>query len=120
MERLAATLVLRLSLIHIFTSMSCGRALFAYPGPRRKVDFLSLIHILLVPAMGSMFVTTDSSLATALVPVLNSSIVIKQVLAGVTDTRFLIVAMASSAAYAALALLISVRLFESERVLLKS
>jgi sodium transport system permease protein len=79
-----------------------------------------LLMLILVPAMGSMFVSTDIPLSAALVPVLNSTIVIKQVLAGVTNPAFLLLALISSAVYASIGIFVSVRLFENERVLLKT
>ncbi len=97
-------------------------ALSTYARTQKEVQAYQspLIILVLMPAMVSMFAPSDTPLWMALVPILNSTMVIKQTLSGVTNLPFIATAFVASAVYAGLAILLSVRLFENEKVLLKS
>jgi hypothetical protein len=67
-----------------------------------------------------MFARTESGLWLAAIPVLNSAIIIKQVLTGIVDPSFMALSLLMSCVVAAVALQIATRLFEQETVLLSS
>lgn len=74
----------------------------------------------LVAAMLSMILGQENPLALALVPVLNTALAMKQVLAGIFNLPFLGLSLASSIAYALLTLKLAVSMFERESVLFRA
>jgi len=113
-------IVAQIPLALLFAGMLVAVSTYAKNQKEVQVYLGPLMMLVLVPALGSMFVSTDSPISLALAPILNVTIVIKQVLAGASNLPFLIVALVSSALYAAIGVLVSVRLFENEKVLLKT
>jgi sodium transport system permease protein len=73
-----------------------------------------------VAAMSSMFLKADSGIGYALVPILNAALVLKSSLDGSFLPLFIAVACIASLCYAAIALIVAVRMFEKESVLLKA
>jgi sodium transport system permease protein len=79
-----------------------------------------LIMLILIPAMGTMFASTDQPISTAFIPIFNSTLMIKQVLAGVHDPSFIMAAILSSIIYAAVGIVIATLIFDNEKILLKT
>jgi sodium transport system permease protein len=73
-----------------------------------------------VAAMLSMFLKADSGLAYAFVPILNAALVVKSALDGSFIPLFLVCACVASFLYAVIALIVAVRMFEQESVLMKA
>ncbi len=79
-----------------------------------------LVLAVVLPAVASMSLSSDASWRYALVPVLNTGLVIKQSLSGIVNPLFIGAALLSAFVYAAIAIAISVKLFNNEKVLLKT
>jgi sodium transport system permease protein len=112
--------VAQIPLALLFSGLLVAVSSYARNQKEVQVYQAPLLMLILVPAMGTMFISTDQPISTALIPVLNTSLLIKQILAGVNDPAFLAVAVVSSAVYAAIGIVIATSIFENEQVLLKS
>ena len=81
---------------------------------------ITLMPLVMLPAIASMAIDSDVGLPVALVPVLNAAVIIKQALNGSYHAPFIAVAFLSSLLYAAASLFFVTRLFEKESVLIKA
>lgn len=93
---------------------------FARNQKEAQTYLIPLSSLIVLPAVASMFVRTESGLWLAAVPVLNSAIIIKQVLTGIVDPTFMLLSLFISCLVAAFTLQIATRLFERETILLSS
>lgn len=93
---------------------------FARNQKEAQTYLIPLSTLIVLPAVASMFTRTESGLWLAAVPVLNSAMIIKQVLTGIVEPSFVVVSLLVSCAVAAIALQVATRLFERETVLLSS
>ena len=81
---------------------------------------VTLMPLVMLPAIASMAIDSDVGLAVAFVPVLNAAVIIKQALNGSYHAPFIAAAFVSSLLYAAASLFFVTRLFEKESVLIKA
>jgi sodium transport system permease protein len=75
--------------------------------------------VIIVPAMMSFVLPAESGLPLSLVPILNTVMVMKQVLTGLIRPDFILLATVTSLVYAAVALRLVVSLFERESILFR-
>ena len=75
--------------------------------------------VIIVPAMMSFVLPAESGLYLSLVPILNTVMVMKQVLTGLIRPDFILLATVTSLVYAGLALRLVVSLFEREKILFR-
>ncbi|MCS6830594.1 MAG: ABC transporter permease [Armatimonadota bacterium] len=115
------TLVITLLPLSVFYSaLLLIISTFARNQKEAQTYLIPLSTLIVLPAVASMFARTESGLWLAAVPVLNSAIIIKQVLTGVLEPSFMALSLFISCLTAAVALQIAARLFEQETVLLSS
>jgi sodium transport system permease protein len=82
-------------------------------------NFLTPVYMLLVvPAGATMLPGVELNAWTAFVPVVNIALLVKALLVGEWHADLVFLTLLSSAAFAALAMLLAVRVFEREQVLL--
>lgn len=117
---IGVALLVMLPLSILFAGLLLTVSTFARNQKEAQTYLFPLMTAILLPAMMSMFTGTDVEMSYAVVPVLNASIIIKQALSNSFDFAFIGVAFAASIGYAALALLVAMRLFQKESVLLKA
>jgi sodium transport system permease protein len=79
-----------------------------------------LIMVVIIPAMFGMLPGVELSLKTAMVPILNISLVSKEMLSGVWNWGPIAVIFGSTSLYAALALMWCVRMFNREDVMFRA
>jgi len=75
--------------------------------------------VIIVPAMLSFVLPAESGLGLSLVPILNTAMVMKQVLTGLVRPDFILLATTSSFIYAGISLRLVVSLFERESILFR-
>lgn len=75
--------------------------------------------VVIVPAMLSFVLPAEGGLLISLIPILNTAMVMKQVLSDMIRPDFIALATLSSLAYAAVALRLVVALFEREKILFR-
>ncbi|GIV21418.1 MAG: sodium ABC transporter [Armatimonadota bacterium] len=117
---MGALLVTLLPLTVFYSAMLVILSTFARNQKEAQTYLIPLSSLIVLPAVASMFVRTESGLWLAAIPVLNSAIIIKQVLTGIVNPTFLLVSLLLSGLVAVLTLQIATRLFERETVLLSS
>ena len=79
-----------------------------------------LIPIIIIPAGVSLLPGVELNAHLALIPVLNTSLVSKEIITGTYHWKLIVLIFASSCAYAAIALGIAVKLFQREDVLFRT
>lgn len=114
------TLAMQIPLAVLFAGILLTLSTFARNQKEAQTYLGPLFLVVLVPAMMTMFVGSEVALSTALVPVMNAALIIKQALGHTYQPAFIALAFAASAVYAALAVLICIRMFQRESVLLKA
>jgi sodium transport system permease protein len=82
-------------------------------------NFLTPVYFMLIlPAGATMLPGVELNRWTAFVPIVNIALLVKALLVGEWRTNLVFLTLLSSAAFGALAMLLSVRVFEREQVLL--
>jgi len=79
-----------------------------------------LIVVIILPAMVALFPGVELNLQLALVPILNVSLVCKELVSGVFHWHYLVLIFVSTCLYAGIALALAVRMFNRESVLFRT
>lgn len=117
---IGVTLLVMIPLSVLFAGLLLAVSTFARNQKEAQTYLGPLFMLVLMPAMASMILGSDVARAVALVPVLNTTIIIKQALASSYDPVFILLAFLASALYAGVALAYATRLFQKESVLIKA
>lgn len=117
---LAALLITLVPLSVFYSALLTIISTFARSQKEAQTYLIPLSTLIVLPAVASMFVRTDSGIWPAMVPILNSAMIIKQVLTGILDPTFVALSLLMSALVAIVSLQVATRLFERETVLLSS
>jgi sodium transport system permease protein len=115
-----AILIVQLPLAVLFAGILLALSTFARNQKEAQTYLAPLFVLILVPAMASMILKSETSPSMALIPVLNATLIIKQGLSNSFDGVFITLAFIASAVYAGIALGFATRLFQKEEVLIKS
>jgi sodium transport system permease protein len=104
----------------LFSATLMAIALFAksYKEAQSYISPLTLVVVL--PAVVSLLPGVELNAALALVPVLSTSLVSKEIVAGTYPWGYIALIFVSSCAYAAAALSIAIKLFQRESVLFRT
>jgi len=95
-------------------------ALFAKSFKEAQSYLSPLMIVVILPAVMGMLPGMELNARLALAPILNTSLVCKEILTGVYPWGLIALIFGSSCAYAALALAAAVRLFNQEKVLFRT
>lgn len=117
---IVVSLLMMVPIAVLFAGVLLAVSTFARNQKEAQTYLTPLLLLVIMPAMMSIFLGSDVSRALALVPVLGTSLIIKQAFSGSYDPVFIVLAFAASAAYAGAALLFAIRLFQKESVLIKA
>lgn len=117
---LAALLITLLPLSVFYAAILTIISTFARNQKEAQTYLIPLSTLVVLPAVASMFARTESGLWLAGVPILNSAMIIKQVLTGVLDPAFVTISLLASALVAVVSLHVATWLFERETILLSS
>ena len=116
---MAAVFLMVIPLAVLFSAALLTIALFA-KSYKEAQSYLSPLTILVVlPAVISVLPGVELNAGLCLVPVLNISLVSKELVAGTYHWSYIVLIFASSCAYAAAALAVAIRLFQREEVLFR-
>ena len=117
---MAAVFLMVVPLAVLFSAALLAIALFA-KSYKEAQSYLSPLTILVVlPAVVSVLPGVELSAALSLVPVLNTSLVSKEIVAGTYHWDYIVLIFASSCAYASAALAVAIWLFQREEVLFRT
>jgi sodium transport system permease protein len=109
-----------LPLAVLFSAALLAIALFAKSFKEAQSYISPLMIVVLLPAVAALLPGVELNTTLALVPVLNTSLVSKEIITGTYHWKYIALIFASSCLYAAAALAIAVKLFQREDVLFRS
>jgi sodium transport system permease protein len=104
----------------LFSALLFTVALFAKSYKEAQSYVGPMIFVIIMPAMVGMLPGIDLNARLALVPILNLSLVCKEMLSGVWHWDYIALIFGSSCVYAALALALAVRMFKREDVIFRA
>lgn len=117
---LLLVLVMMIPVEVMFASLLIALALFARSSKEAQSYISPLMIIVIVPAVSAMVPGVELDGWLALVPVLNVSLVSKEILSGTFDWAHMLLILLSSSVYASIALAFAVWQFQRESVLFRS
>jgi sodium transport system permease protein len=104
----------------LFSATLLAIALFAKSFKEAQSYISPLMIVVVLPAVAAVLPGVELNAALALVPVLNTSLVSKEIVAGTYHWKYIVLIFASSCLYAAGAIAIAVKLFQREDVLFRT
>jgi len=112
--------VMVLPLAVLFSAALLAIALFAKSFKEAQSYISPLMIVVVLPAVAAVLPGVELSTTLALVPVLNTSLVSKEIMTGTYHWNYIALIFASSCIYAAVAIAIAVKLFQREDVLFRT
>ena len=109
-----------LPLAVLFSAALLAISLFAKSFKEAQSYISPLMIVVVLPAVAALLPGVELNTTLALVPVLNTSLVSKEIITGTYHWKYIALIFASSCIYAAAALAIAVKLFQREDVLFRS
>jgi len=103
-----------------FSAALLAISLFAKSFKEAQSYLSPLMIVVVLPAVAAMLPGVELSTTLALVPVLNTSLVSKEIITGTYHWKYIALIFASSSVYAAIAIAIAVKLFQREDVLFRT
>ncbi len=104
----------------LFSAALLAISLFAKSFKEAQSYISPLMIVVVLPAVAAVLPGVELNTALALVPVLNTSLVCKEIVTGTYHWGYIALIFASSCVYAAAALRIAVKLFQREDVLFRT
>lgn len=112
--------IMAVPLAVLFASVLLTIASFAKSYKEAQSYITPLIFIIIMPAIAAMLPGVELNLKLALVPVLNVSLLCKELVIGTYHWNYIAIIFASTCAYAAVALFMAIKMFQRESVLFRS
>jgi len=104
----------------LFAAALMTIALFAKSYKEAQSYLTPMTFLVVIPAVASLLPGVELNAKLALVPVLNTSLVSKEILTGTYHWNYIALIFLSSCAYAAVAMFIAVKMFQREDVLFRA
>ena len=117
---LAAVFVLLLPLAVFFSATMLTIGLFSRTSKEANSYMQPLLILTIIPAVASILPGVDLNWRLALIPVLNVSLVSKEILSGTFHWNYIALIFASACVYAVVALTAAVALFKRESILFRT
>jgi sodium transport system permease protein len=111
--------IMAIPLAVLFSSIQLMIASFAKTYKEAQTYLVPLIFIVIIPAIAAML-PIDLDAKLALVPILNVSLLCKELVIGTYHWPLIAIIFASTCAYATVALFLAVKMFQRESVLFRS
>jgi sodium transport system permease protein len=119
-KAMASIFFVVLPLAVFFSAALLALSLFAKSFKEAQSYLSPLMIVVVLPAVAALLPGVDLNPALALVPVLNTSLISKEIITGTYHWDLIALIFLSSSAYAAVALAIAVKLFQREDVLFRT
>jgi sodium transport system permease protein len=119
-KSIALIFVMALPLAVLFAAALMTIALFAKTYKEAQSYLTPMTFLVVIPAVASMLPGVELTSKLALIPVLSTSLVCKEIIAGTYHWNSIAVIFASTCVYAAAALFLAVKTFQRESVLFRS
>ncbi len=104
----------------MFSAALITIALFAKSYKEAQSYITPLMFVVVIPAIASMLPGVELTPKLALIPILNVSLLCKDLIAGTYHLNVIAMIFGSTCAYAAAALFLAVKMFQRESVLFRS
>jgi sodium transport system permease protein len=104
----------------LFSAVLITIATFAKSYKEAQSYIMPILFIVIIPAVAAMIPTVELTPKLALVPILNVSLLCKELVIGTYHWNFIAIIFISTCVYAAAALFIAVKMFQREDVLFRS
>jgi sodium transport system permease protein len=104
----------------LFSATLFTIALFAKSYREAQSYLTPMTFVVIIPAVASLLPGVELNLKLALVPILNTSLVSKEIITGTFHWNYIAMIFASSSVYAAIAIFVAVKMFQREDVLFRS
>jgi sodium transport system permease protein len=115
-----AVFFMALPLAVLFSAVLMTIALFAKTYKEAQSYLTPLTFLVVIPAVASVMPGVELTPKLALIPVLNTSLVCKEIITGTYHWNSIILIFSSTCVYAAAALFLAVKMFQREDVLFRS
>jgi len=112
--------IMAIPLAVLFSSILLMIASFAKSHKEAQTYIMPMVFIIIIPAIAAMLPGVDLNAKLALVPILNVSLLCKELVIGTYHWNFIAIIFTSTCAYAAVALFLAVKMFQRESVLFRS
>jgi sodium transport system permease protein len=119
-KAVAAVFLMVIPLAVLFSAALFAIALFAKSYKEAQSYISPLMIVVILPAIAAILPGVELNAKLALVPILNTSLVSKEIITGTYHWNYIFMIFASSTLYAAAALYVAVNLFKREDVLFRS
>jgi len=112
--------VMALPLAVLFSAVLMTIALFAKSYKEAQSYLTPMTFLVVIPAVASLLPGVELTPKLALVPILNTSLVCKEIITGTYHWNSIVIIFASTCVYAAFALFLAFKTFQRESVLFRS
>ena len=112
--------IMALPLAVLFASVLLTIASFAKSYKEAQSYITPLLFIVILPAIAAMLPGVELNLKLALIPVLNVSLLCKELVIGTYHWNYIAIIFVSTCVYAAAALFLAIKMFQRESVLFRS
>lgn len=119
-KAVASVFLMALPLAVLFAAVLMTIALFAKTYKEAQSYLTPMTFIVVIPAVASLLPGVELTPKLALVPILNTSLVCKEIMTGTYHWNSMALIFASSCVYAAAAMFLAVKMFQRESVLFRS
>jgi sodium transport system permease protein len=115
-----AVFMVALPLAVLFSAALITIALFAKTYKEAQSYISPLMIVVVIPAIGAMLPGVELTPRLSLIPILNVSLLCKDLIAGTYHWNFIALIFSSTCVYAAAAIFIAIKMFQRESVLFRS
>lgn len=119
-KAIASVVIMAIPLSVLFASGLMTIALFAKSHKEAQSYIAPLMFIVIIPAIAAMIPGVELTPKLAIVPLLNVSLLCKELVSGDYHWNFIVLIFVSTSVYAAGALFLAVKMFQRESVLFRS
>lgn len=112
--------IMAIPLAVLFSSVLITISTFAKSYKEAQSYIVPLLFIVIIPAIAAMIPTIELNPKLALIPILNVSLLCKELVIGTYHWNYIAIIFISTCIYAAAALFIAVKMFQRESVLFRS
>ncbi len=119
-KAVVAVFVMVLPIAVFFSAALLTIALFAKSYREAQSYLTPMTFLVVIPAVASLLPGVELNSRLALVPILNTSLVSKEIIAGTYHWNYIALIFASSCVYAVAAIFVAVKMFQREEVLFRT
>jgi len=117
---IVAVFLMALPLSVLFSALLMTIALFAKTYKEAQSYLTPMTFVVVIPAVASLMPGVELTPKLALIPILNTSLICKEIITGTYHWNSIALIFASTCVYAAVAIFLAIKMFQRESVLFRS